>query len=102
MLRKIGLSSRARPRERLVAPGIPVHRVVGVLEQVGTGGVDQAIELGATIGRQGGDGRGVGKGLAHGGLVSAVRRGGRGETEQQEQGAGPHGANNGQPGESRK
>jgi hypothetical protein len=32
-------------RQRFLAPGIPVHRVVGVLPQVGTGFVDQTIGM---------------------------------------------------------
>ncbi len=34
MDRKIGLSSRAGSFERLVAPGKPVDRIVGVLQQI--------------------------------------------------------------------
>ncbi len=33
----------ARPRQRLLAPGVPVHRIVGVLEQVGRRLVDQPV-----------------------------------------------------------
>ena len=43
MERKIGLSSALGRGQGLLAPGIPVHRVVGVLEQVGRGFVDQAV-----------------------------------------------------------
>ena len=34
---------RARPRQRLLAPGMPVHRVVGVLQQVGAGAVGESV-----------------------------------------------------------
>ena len=34
---------RARPRQRLLAPGMPVHRVVGVLQEVGAGAVGESV-----------------------------------------------------------
>src|SRR5207249_3243647 len=37
------LALLAGPRERLLAPRKPVHRVVRVLEEVGAGGVDEAV-----------------------------------------------------------
>ena len=40
-----GLVLGARPRERLVAPRVPIHRIVGVLAQVGTLLVDEAVGL---------------------------------------------------------
>ena len=43
MERKMGLSSRARLFERLLAPRIPVHRIVGVLLQVRALLADQMI-----------------------------------------------------------
>ena len=45
MERKIGLFSRARLFERFVAPRVPVHGIVGVLQQVGTLLVDEAIGM---------------------------------------------------------
>ena len=45
MERKIGLFSAARFFERLVAPRIPVHRIVRVLQQVGTLLVDQSVRV---------------------------------------------------------
>ena len=45
MLISSSLFSRLRLVQGLVAPGIPVHGVVGVLEQVGAGLVDQAVGM---------------------------------------------------------
>ena len=36
---------RARPRQRLLAPGMPVHRVVGVLQEVGAGAVGESVRV---------------------------------------------------------
>ena len=39
-----GLVLRPRPFQRLLAPGIPVHRVIGMLQQIGAGFVFQMIQ----------------------------------------------------------
>ena len=46
MLRKIGLSCVARPRERLGSPRIPVDGVLGVLQQIGAGLVGESVRHG--------------------------------------------------------
>ena len=45
MERKIGLFSTTRLFEGLLAPGMPIHRVVGVLQQIGTLLLCQAIGM---------------------------------------------------------
>ena len=45
MLSSIGLFFRLGFLERLLTPGIPIHRIVRVLQQIRTGLVDQAIGI---------------------------------------------------------
>ena len=52
MLRKIGLSSLRGACQRLLAPRIPVDRVVGVLQQVGAGLVDEAVGVLGGVGHR--------------------------------------------------
>ena len=47
----MGLSLVPRQRQGFVAPGPPLHRIVGVLEQVGAGGTGKAI--GPAVGKRG-------------------------------------------------
>ena len=74
MLRKIGFVLASRPGERLLTPGIPVHGVVGVLQQVGRLLPREA------VGRPRLVGRGIGLGVHWTPSLAAVRGKAKGNT----------------------
>jgi hypothetical protein len=48
------LVSGARRGKRFFSPGIPVHRILGMLQKVGAGRKDEAVEGGAAVSGKGG------------------------------------------------